>query len=138
MYASVTDDGLRTLALRDAVAIDRRNREIHERGLQAAHEAHQVAAKKMHTIYNPVTAQTPPSMVTRWHEVQAMTVSVPAGRVSDAVVTLCAMNRTCGVDYLPQNAEVEARSAAPATSTSPYKQAIPSAPPPNYPDVPAN
>lgn len=134
MYTTVSDDDLRTLRLKDVTTIDQRNREIHERGLKAAHEAHQMASKKMHAIYDPVTAQAPPSMVTRWHEVRAMTVMVPAGRVGDAVVTLCGAGKTCGVDYLPQNAEAEAR-ALPATHTGPYGGPDPTAPPPNYPNI---
>lgn len=131
VYTIVSDDDLRTLKLQDAVVIDKRNREVHERGLRDAREAHQMAAGKMHTIYDPITAQAPPSMVTRWHEVKAMTVLVPAGRFSDAVASLCAAQKKCGADYLPQNAEAEAKN-----SGKTVVDIVPSAPPPIYPDLP--
>ena len=137
MYTTVSDDDLRTLKLKNVAAIDLRNREVHERGLKAAREAHQVASKKTHAIYDPVTARTPPSMITRWHEVRAMTVMVPAGRMGDAVAALCGAGKTCGVDYLPQNAEAEARGLI-ITRASPYGGPDPTAPPPIYPEISKN
>ena len=91
----------------------------------------------MHAIYDPVTAHAPPSMVTRWHEVRAMTVMVSAGRMGDAVAALSGAGKTCGVDYLPQNAEAEARGLT-ATHAGPYGEPEPTAPPPIYPEISNN
>ena len=58
-------------------------------------------------------------------------------RPGDAVAALCGASKTCGVDYLPQNAEAEARGLT-ATHAGPYGEPEPTAPPPIYPEISNN